>query len=120
MQDAVVNNIADLKEQYGIDDTVIEELKRKNKQRVVTVSELPKGMLWKPGIGGENNCQVIVELSRQHPFMKRYIKIGSWLRRGCNLDAFFLNMAMAEMGINCDDNKYAKYLKNCASRYHIN
>ena len=66
-------------------------------------------MLWKPGIGGENNCQVIVELSRQHPF---YEKIYKKLEVGSDavviLDAFFLNMAMAEMGINCDDNKYAK------------
>ena len=48
-------------------------------------------------------------MSRQHPF---YEKVYKKLEDGCDavviLDALFLNMAMAEMGINCGDSKYEK------------
>lgn len=109
MQEKVVQEIENLKQKYNVDDSVIDEIRKKNNQRIITVSELPKGMLWEPSIGGENSCQVVVHISRQHPF---YEKVYKKLEDGCDavviLDAFFLNLAMAEMGINCGDNKYEK------------
>ena len=109
MQGYMEAHIDNLKEKYNIDDSIIDEIRKKNSQRVITVSELPKGMLWAPNIGGENSSQVVVHLSRQHPF---YEKVYKKLEDGCDavviLDALFLNMAMAEMGINCGDSKYEK------------
>lgn len=109
MQELVVQQIDNLKRRYDVDDSVIEEIRKKNNQRIITVSELPKGMLWGPAIGGENSCQVVVHISRQHPF---YEKVYKKLEDGCDavviLDALFLNLAMAEMGINCGDTKYEK------------
>ena len=70
----------EFKGKYNIDDSIIDEIRKKNSQRVITVSELPKGMLWAPNIGGENSSQVVVHLSRQHPFYEKvYKKLESLL-----------------------------------------
>ena len=109
MQEAFKSQIEQLQTQYEVDSSIIDEIKKKNNQRIITVSELDKGMLWKPIIGGENNCQVMVTLSRTHPFYSKvYKKLESGSDAVVILDALFLSLSLAEMGIDCDDNKYAK------------
>lgn len=64
-------------EKHGINPKLLEQLKGK-RSRIVVVDELPDIQLWKPGIDIHNDCEVIVYLSRAHPFYEHiYGKLDS-------------------------------------------
>ncbi len=73
------------------------------------VEQLENDMLWKPGIGGKNGSDVVVYISRSHPF---YQYIYKELEAGEDalviLDALFLNLSMAEVSINATDRLLVK------------
>lgn len=98
----------ELSEAYEITSDLIELLKGK-KKRIVTIDELPNVMLWKPGIDIENDCDVVVYLSKTHPFYEHvYKKLESGDDALVILDALFLNLAMAETSLITIDKEYQK------------
>lgn len=113
VQSAIETQINKFKIEYPTETNIIEEIRKRNGKRVIAVDDLENGMLWKPSIGDDDSNKVIVLLSRSHPF---YTKIYQKLVPGSDavviLDALFLNMAMAEMGISAVDvSKLAKIFK---------
>lgn len=101
-------NAEDLKRVYNNRDNLIAAL-GESSNRIVIVEELENDMLWKPGIGGKNGSEVIVYISRSHPF---YQYIYKDLEAGEDtlviLDALFLNLSMAEASINATDRLLVK------------
>ncbi len=113
VQKEIETKIEQFKKEYPTEKNIIDEIRKRNGKRVIAVDDLENGMLWKPSIGDDDSNKVIVLLSRAHPF---YTKIYQKLVPGSDavvvLDALFLNMAMAEMGISSlDVSKLAKIFK---------
>jgi len=93
---------------YETTPDLIELLKGK-KKRIIPVDDLPNVMLWKPGIDVENNCDVVVYLSKSHPFYEHiYKKLEAGNDALVILDALFLNLAMAETSIMAIDKEHQK------------
>ena len=106
-QEEITRKIEEIRQEYKPEPNIIEEIKRKNGDRIIAVDNIENGILWMPDItDNDDENKVIVLLSRSHPF---YSKIYNKLTPGSDavavLDALFLNMAMAELGISCSDVK---------------
>lgn len=99
---------SELKQVYNNRENLIAAL-RDSSNRIVIVEHLENDMLWKPGIGGKNGSDVVVYISRSHPF---YQYIYKELEAGEDalviLDALFLNLSMAEVSINATDRLLVK------------
>lgn len=113
VQNEIEIKLEQFKNEYPTEINIIEEIRKRNGKRVIAVDDLENGMLWKPSIGDDDFHKVIVLLSRAHPF---YTQIYQHLVPGSDavvvLDALFLNLAMAEMGISSVDvSKLAKVFK---------
>lgn len=108
MEYILEQNAEELKYVYNNRDNLIAAL-RESSNRIVIVEELENDMLWKPGIGGKSGSEVIVYISRSHPF---YQYIYKDLEAGEDalviLDALFLNLSMAEASINATDKMLVK------------
>jgi hypothetical protein len=95
----VAENKEVIEEQYARAKSLLELLKGKRK-RIIPVDELPESQLWQPNIDENNNCDVVVYLSRRHPFYEHiYQKLETGDDTAVILDALFLNLSMAEVGI---------------------
>jgi hypothetical protein len=89
----------EIKEQYKAVPDFVKLLKGK-KKRIIPVDELPNSQLWKPDIDIEQNCDVVVYISRNHPFYEYiYKKLEAGDDALVILDALFLNLSMAEISI---------------------
>lgn len=103
MEQILEQNAEELKRVYNNRENLISAL-RESSNRIIIVDELENDMLWKPGIGGRNGSEVVVYISRSHPF---YQYIYKDLEAGEDtlviLDALFLNLSMAEASINATD-----------------
>lgn len=103
MEQILEQNAEELKQVYNNRENLISAL-RDSSNRIVIVDNLENDMLWKPGIGGKNGAEVVVYISRSHPF---YQYIYKNLEAGEDalviLDALFLNLSMAEASINATD-----------------
>ena len=90
----------------------MEEIREKSNFRVTNVKELERDLLWEPYVGNADSDDVCVALSREHSF---YDKIYKELVPGSDavvlLDALFLSLAMAEIGISATDKKLSKVFK---------
>lgn len=108
MEQILEQNAEELKRVYNNRDNLISAL-RESSNRIVIVEQLENDMLWKPGIGGKNGSDVVVYISRSHPF---YQYIYKDLEAGEDtlviLDALFLNLSMAEASINATDRLLVK------------
>lgn len=93
-----------LEVEYSPEPSILEQIKEKNKDRIIAVDNLENGLLWKPSLSTDGKSKVIVLLSRSHPF---YTSIYQKLEPGSDtvviLDALFLSLAMSEMGISSTD-----------------
>lgn len=113
VQKELENKIDEIKKAYPNDSNIIEQIKERNRDRVIAVDSLENGLLWKPGISEDGKSNVIVCISRLHPF---YTEIYQNLEPGSDavviLDALFLCMAMSELGISAvDTTKMPKVFK---------
>ena len=103
MEHILEQNAEELRQVYNNRENLITAL-RDSSKRIVIVEQLENDMLWKPGIGGKNGSDVVVYISRSHPF---YQYIYKELEAGEDalviLDALFLNLSMAEVSINATD-----------------
>lgn len=108
MEQILEDNAEELKSVYNNREYLIAALKESS-NRIIIVDELENDMLWKPGIGGKNGSEVVVYISRSHPF---YQYIYKDLEAGEDalviLDALFLNLSMAEASINATDRMLVK------------
>lgn len=108
MEQILEQNAEELKKVYNNRDNLLAAL-RESSNRIIVVEKLENDMLWKPGIGGKNGSEVIVYISRSHPF---YQYIYKDLEAGEDtlviLDALFLNLSMAEASINATDRLLVK------------
>lgn len=99
-------NVDQIKAEYPTDPNVLELIKARSKDRIIAVDTLKNQLLWEPNISDDGNSNVIVCLSRSHPF---YSGIYQKLMPGSDavvaLDALFLCMAMSEMTISSVDTK---------------
>ena len=102
----------EIRQEYLLPKDVMEEIREKSNFRVTNVKELERDLLWEPYVGNEDSDDVCVALSREHSF---YDKIYKELVPGSDavvlLDAFFLSLAMAEIGISATDKKLSKVFK---------
>jgi len=118
MENFVEQKKTELKEIYETTPDLIELLKGKRK-RIIPVDDLPNVLLWKPGIDFDNNCEVVVYLSKSHPFYEYiYKKLEAGDDALVILDALFLNLAMAEtsiLAINKEHQKMFEQLRTTAS-----
>lgn len=100
----IEQKIEQLKAAYPTQPSILDQIKERNKDRIIAVDNLENGLLWSPSISQDGKSQVIVLLSRSHPF---YTNIYQKLTPGSDtvviLDALFLSMAMSEMSISCAD-----------------
>lgn len=89
---------------YSPEPSILDQIKEKNKDRIIAVDNLENGLLWRPSLSTDGKSKVIVLLSRSHPF---YTSIYQKLAPGSDavviLDALFLSLAMSEMGISSAD-----------------
>lgn len=113
VQQVIEENIEEIKRAY-CEVNILDEIRKRSGNRIIAVDNLENGILWKPDISDNDDAKVIVLLSRSHPF---YTQIYQKLTPGSDavavLDALFLNMAMAEMGITCADiTKLSKIFKS--------
>jgi hypothetical protein len=98
-----------LKEQYKAAYPDLMKILHGKKKRIVPVDELPNSQLWKPDIDLEQNCDVIVYISRSHPFYEHiYKKLEAGDDALVILDALFLNLSMAEISIVATDKGLSK------------
>ena len=108
MEHILEQNAEELRQVYNNRENLITAL-RDSSNRIVIVEQLENDMLWKPGIGGKNGSDVVVYISRSHPF---YQYIYKELEAGEDalviLDALFLNLSMAEVSINATDRLLVK------------
>ena len=108
MEHILKQNAEELKRVYNNRENLLAALKESS-NRIIIVDELENEMLWKPGIGGKNGSEVVVYISRSHPF---YQYIYKDLEAGEDalviLDALFLNLSMAEASINATDRMLVK------------
>lgn len=115
MEQVLEANAEELKKVYNNRANLIAAL-RDSSNRINIVDELENGMLWKPGIGGRNGSEVVVYISRLHPFYKYIYKD---LEAGEDtlviLDALFLNLSMAEASINATDRELIKIFNQLRS-----
>jgi hypothetical protein len=104
----VVKEKEEIKRQYkGYPDFA--KMLQGKKKRIVPVDELPNSQLWKPGIDEDQNCDVIVYISRSHPFYEHiYKKLDAGDDALVILDALFLNLSMAELSIVATDTALTK------------
>lgn len=102
----------EIRQEYLLPQDVMEEIREKSNFRVTNVKELERDLLWEPYVGNADSDDVCVALSREHSF---YDKIYKELVPGSDavvlLDALFLSLAMAEIGISATDKKLSKVFK---------
>lgn len=113
--------IDELKEAYPTEPAILDQIRERNKDRVIAVDNLENGLLWKPGLSEDGKSQVIVLLSRTHPF---YIDVYQKLVPGSDtvviLDALFLCLAMSEISISsADTSKLPKLFKKLCQSVSI-
>ena len=109
----IESQIEELRKEYPGDEDIVEQLRKKSKERVIAVDNLPNELLWQPYTKDDGTSETIVLLSREHPF---YSKIYRYLEPGSDaiviLDALFLSMAMSELGISATDgSSFARVFK---------
>ncbi|PYG86596.1 histidine kinase/DNA gyrase B/HSP90-like ATPase [Ruminiclostridium sufflavum DSM 19573] len=102
----------EIKAEYSLQKDILEEIKEKSSYRVTNVQTLERDLLWEPYVGNKESDDVCVALSREHSF---YDKIYKELTPGSDevvlLDAFFLSLAMAEIGISATNRQLSKVFK---------
>ena len=97
-----------IKEQYKSYTDLVQLLQGK-KKRIIPVDDLPDSQLWKPDIDVDQDCDVIVYISRSHPFYEHiYKKLEAGDDALVILDALFLNLSMAEISIVATNKDLAK------------
>ena len=108
MEVVLEQNAEELKRVYNNRENLITAL-RESSNRIIIVDELENEMLWKPGIGGRNSSEVIVYISRSHPFYQYIYKdLDAGEDALVILDALFLNLSMAEVSINAADRELVR------------
>ena len=73
MEHILEQNAEELRQVYNNRENLITAL-RDSSKRIVIVEQLENDMLWKPGIGGKNGSDVVVYISRSHPFYQYIYK----------------------------------------------